>query len=528
MLFREGMEFPPKDWIREKMQEHNAWYIGDESLLIDYYAIQRPTSTTRLSISGIDACRNMFWARQRNNNSHIPMHIPLASDISSTCADLLFGDTPEFKIAEAHKEGASKSSIESQEVLDKMLSDMGFYSKLLEAAECASAIGGVYIKVAWDEEISEYPIPVIEQADNAYPEFTFGRLTAVSFVKVVRIESDNTGAIWRLIERYDKTGTIQYTLYKGTASNLGKMYDVNAIEETANIQDTDSGTGMLLCAYVPNMLPNRLDRNSYQGRSDYAGLESIFHSLDETYSSWMRDIYLAKGRILAPKDYLRRTENGSKFELDRLVYEQLDVDPTMQGSVLTNIQFEIRSEQYYKTCLELITRAITAAGYSTQTFGINVEGKAESGTALNIRERKSFNTKVKKEQYWEPALRHLLQALVKVYVTQLHGKFDAELEIITEFSDGANNTLSEMAASLQALANAQAISVEQKVRYLHKDWSEEQIQAETQKILDETGIGAPMENPDTFTNTPEEDPEEDVEEAEEDKEKDTEDTEGDE
>ena len=136
--------------------------------------------------------------------------------------------------------------------------------------------------------------------------------------------------------------------------------------------------------------------------------------------------------------------------------------------------------------MELITRAVTAAGYSIQTFGINVDGRAESGTALNIRERKSFNTKVKKQQYWEAGLKKIIKILMQLYNLKLGGKMDLDCAITTEFSDGSNNTLAELSSSLLALANAQAASTEQKVRYLHKDWSDEQIQAEAKRILDET------------------------------------------
>ena len=42
------------------------------------------------------------------------------------------------------------------------------------------------------------------------------------------------------------------------------------------------------------------------GRSDYDNLRDLMDALDESYSSWMRDIRLAKARLIVPAQFLRR------------------------------------------------------------------------------------------------------------------------------------------------------------------------------------------------------------------------------
>jgi hypothetical protein len=185
--------------------------------------------------------------------------------------------------------------------------------------------------------------------------------------------------------------------------------------------------------------------------------------------------------------------------VDKLLYVKLDIDPTTLSDkqVITATQFDIRADKFEKTSLNLLERIITSAGYSPQSFGLNIQGRAESGTALSIRERKSFATRGKKQNYWQPALRKLVKLMVLVYNKELNGAIDPDITINVEFSDSFVNNLGEIANSVKLLADAQAASVETKVIMLHPDWDEEQIEKEVKAILEENGIGQSFQNPDT-------------------------------
>jgi hypothetical protein len=254
----------------------------------------------------------------------------------------------------------------------------------------------------------------------------------------------------------------------------------------------------LLAVYVPNVLPNRLDRNSYLGRSDYSGIEGLMDSLDEVFSSWVKDIALAQARILIPEDYLKNTGGKSRFNVDQMLYVQLDIDPAVEGSKITPQQFDIRADQFEKTSLNLLDRIITSAGYSPQSFGFKIEGRAESGTALTMRERKSFATKSKKENYWQAALQRVVELMVLVYNAELHGTLEADGLINVSFGDSITNDLNTVATAVKMVSDAMAASTETKVRMLHPDWDEDQILGEVDKVLEENGLG-PVENPDNTT-----------------------------
>ena len=487
---QENMLWPPMNFISWKMAEHSAWYSGSSEVLANFYSNYM---NAHLPAKALREMSNdsSFWGRQLQNQGEVFLHVPLAGDIAETSASLLFSEEPTIRIAEANVENASTNAKNTQQALLDALDDrtVQMFNKIYESAEACSGIGGVYIKLAWDEEISKYPIPVVEQADYAIPEFKFGVLNAVTFWKVMRIEKDGSKT-YRLLERYSK-GLIEYTLYLGTSDRLGYAVPLESIEETEDLKDfIDLNVDALLAVYIPNIRPNRVDRGSNYGRSDYCGQEGLMDALDETYSSWMKDIALAQAKVMIPEEFLQKTEKGFRYNLDQMLYTKLDMDPTIEGNKITPQQFAIRSVEFEQTSVNLMERIISGAGYSPQSFGLRIEGRSESGLALHIRERKSFVTKGKKERYWKPAIQRLLELFMLVYRFELRGnEVDPNLSPTVEFNDGVLNDRNETANSLKLLADAQAISVETRVRILHPDWEEEQILAEAERIKEENMIG---------------------------------------
>lgn len=497
MKIKENMLWPPMNMLYWKMAEHSAWYSGDPTTLANFYAGY--ANYNFLGLPHELPVGETFWGRAIRNESNVLMHVPIAADLAETSSNFLFSESPRIKVLEATEANVSSTFKKTQEELDNMLLESMFYSKILEAAETCAAIGGIFVKLAWDQEISEYPIPVVEQADKAIPEFKFGMLQAVTFWKNIKIDKEGN-RVYRLLERYEK-GLISYMLYEGSADRLGYNVSLQTLEETNDLPDTIETVDELLCVYVPNILPNRLNRNSCLGRSDYLGNEPLMDSLDQTYSAWIKDIILAQGRILLPESWMKKQDGKLKFNVDKSMYVQLDIDPVaVVGEKVTAQQFDIRAEQFEKTSLNLLERIITSAGYSPQTFGLQIEGRAESGTALSMRERKSFSTKNKKEQYWGSAIKRIVQLMMLVYNEELGGNLELNSNVNVEFSDAISNNLNELSTSVKMLADAIAVSTETKVRMLHDDWDEEQVLQEVEMIKEENGMGMdiPEDNLDMY------------------------------
>lgn len=461
-----GMQWPPPmskaEW---KISEYSAWYSGDSNILINYYSINPMLN------------QSLFWTKKANK-SDIRVHVPMAGEIAESSANILFGESPYIR--------TNSKALNKQ--IDITLKRNEFYSKIIEAAELAAALGGVFIKHCWDSELSEYPIPVITQPDRAIPLFKFGILDEVLFWKKIRkTETD----IYYLIERYYRGG-IETKLFKGTDSSLKQEVDLSTLSETQGIAKSVTFKNKIIAAvYVPNMRPNKIDRGSYIGRSDYAGCIDLLHSLDETYSAWIRDIRLAKARLLIPEKYL----NTDKEFIDEELYVMLDCDP-LNNTDITPQQFAIRATEFQLSMLSLIERIVSSSGYSPQTFGLNIEGRAESGTALNIRERKTYDTKGKKENYWYSQIEHLVVTSLIIANEFLGAKINlAELEELQiEFSDEGAKDSNRIAQTLKLISDASAASTEVKVRMLHPDWEEEAIQAEVLKIKEENTVSIPEFN----------------------------------
>ena len=492
--------FPPMPYDMCKFDELASWYSGN---IHDIENLWGHSAEARRN--------NAFWSKDPDDGL-VRMHLPVAGVMAQTSADLLFSDFPDVSIPEAEpyvedgnkKEGEARA-IEAFERLRDIIAQSDLHSILLEASETCSAMGGVFLKVVWDADLADYPIVEVCQADNAIPEFKYGILTAVTFWKVIKPEEIvrhdqlfGENKVYRLLERHEK-GVIYNALYCGTSSEIGEPIPFEACPQYANLDYIiQTQCDRLLVEYIPNIKPNRLVRGSALGQSDLAGLSQIFDAIDETYSSLMRDIRLARARLLVPETMLDFVEDEggqktAKFDNDKAVYAYgAGILDAMDGKAqISANQFAIRVEEHINTILDLIERAITYAGYSPQTFGLKIEG-GESGTALNIRERKTYITRQRKWKYWESSSESVFQLLLFVDNVHLGNGTPYDYRPSLQMNDNVSRDPSSIADIIQKLSSAQALSVDTKVRMLHPDWEEDQVEAEVELISKECGIGMDM------------------------------------
>lgn len=481
LQYAEDTLWPPVLWrpALSKMHEHAAWFSGDSGLLAEVYGGEiayRVRSTWW-----------KFWSKvegeQITHRVRTQIHLPLASDIAATSSSLLFSEQPDFSFEEEDKK--------TRERLDLIINETNLYSTLLEAAEISAALGGVYLRVTWDKNEFAFPYVDVLQPDQVVPEFYRGRLRAATYWRTLDI--DNQHRVWRHLERYEK-GRIFHGLYIGSVEKLGEKVSLNRHPETVGLLDQiTTPNDSLLITYIPNMRPNRLWRAgplSELGQSDYSGTETLMDALDETWTSWMRDIRLGKARIVVPEEFLDRTESGFNFDLDQEVFTPMDIDSRDGAKAIQDFQFEIRAEAHSHTAMQLVERIITHAGYSPQSFGLHIEGRAESGTALRIRERKTLVTQQKKRQYWQDGLPHTIENLLAV------DNFVYNTGVVVQrpgiqMADSITPDESEVAETIETLYRAEAISLRQRLRMLHPNWKDEDIDEEMKAILSEGGRVVP-------------------------------------
>jgi len=467
-------DWPPEEWREpyEKYYEWAAWYSGDPEQLLAFYS------------SKVEP----FWSKDLEEDRRTMVHIPVAGDIAGVSADLLLSEPPEIKIPEAHEEKAPSGATDTQDRLDKIIEETDAYSRMLEAAETAAAFGGVFVKINWDTAFREYPVLSIAQPDNAIPEFRWGFLRSVTFHRVV--EHIDTNNVIRHIEIHEP-GKVYNQLYKGGRFRLGTRLNLEQHEATAGMEpEINTGIKTLTCRYIPNKLPNRLWRGASLGQSDLSGIEGLMDSIDEAYSDWVRELGLARARLIIPESWLELEDGKFKFNLDKEVYVATAQGPaSAENQQVHAVQFEIRADQYHQTITELMKQAYAMAGYSPSSFGMREPGEqAVTAAEVKSREGKSFKTRNKKARYLQGGIADILHVLLQIDKVHFNSKVNPEYRPQAILQDSIQTDPMEKADSLAKLEQAQAISIDTKVRILHPEWSQEQIEAEVERIMQEKGM----------------------------------------
>lgn len=496
------------------MNQWSAWYSNELSKLQDAYGGGVAADSTGFFASDTGGFKptigqrmQRFFVGQRplgaNRNTKIP--VPIAGVICQAVADLLYAEPPTFTVrVDVDHDGSgvpAKTANPTQERLNE-LADAGLYTALARSAEVGAALGGSFLRVAWDKAvIADRPFLDAVDADQALPEFRWGQLVAVTFWAVVA--TDET-TVWRHLERHELNafgnGIILHGLYQGKADRLGPKVPLEARPETAMYAAlgengvVDSQTPGLCVEYVPNQGPNRLWRTDpvgrHLGRSSLDGVEHLMDQLAETMSDWMRARRAAKARIWYDKSLLGNPGpgQGSIADLDQETYvgtsETLKGPNTSMSDKLQVLQPKYDPTGYATTASTLIEQILQMSGFSTQTFGMQKESTRSiesTATEIEARERLTFLTRNRFIRTQTPHLSRVLSKLLSVD-RAIFGTPNVDAPVWVDFPDSAQESLLRLAQTVQTLFAADSASADQRVRILHPDWNDDMWDAEVQKL----------------------------------------------
>jgi hypothetical protein len=490
--------------VRTALEDWAAWYSANPNKIADRYywrttrigqygqqPVNRPSQYRR---GLVGAVARFFWGEPTPwGEKRIKIHVPLAGDLARTSAALLFSEPPTLKAPDPKASGATAL----QERLEQ-LQETGLNRTLLTAGQRASALGGVYLRTVWDDAISERPWIDSVRADAAAPEMRAGTLMAVTFWTVIAV--DGTKVV-RHLERHERGGLILHGVYEGSTDNLGKKLDDSALAafpETKGLQANRQlaiGSRQMTVSYAPNTADNRdwcdiPGGAHWLGLSDFQGSEGLLDALDETYTSWMRDIRLAKSRIIVPQGYLTNNGpgQGMSFE-DRDVYSGLNIPPTEQGASITLNQFAIRHAEHKATCEELRDQIIRNAGYNTGSFGEDSAGKALTATEVKAKDARSEATRAAKSEAFAVAVPDIVETLLALEASGLFPglpSVDVERPVM-RFADSIAPDLLVLAQTSAALRTAEAASTETLVALTNPNMPAEEQAAEVRRIHAENG-----------------------------------------
>ncbi|NEY32064.1 phage portal protein [Streptomyces sp. PRKS01-65] len=482
--------------IRSDMEDWAAWFSANpDRLAYRYrnrgtrsYAIGQPGQVqnrpSQYRGGMVGRVARWFWGEPTPlGEKRANLHMPLARDIARTSSDLLYSEPPTLKVENS----------KTQERLEELL-DLGLKRTLIAAGESGAALGGAYLRIVWDVDVSDRPWVSLVHADGAAPEFAHGdKLRAVTFWTV--IEADGQRVV-RHLERHEP-GYVLHGVYEGTEDNLGKPRGLEEFEQTrALLPARQLPRGMekkLLVAYIPNSMfaPDWRDIPGAAGlgTSDYQGAETFLSAIDETYTSWMRDIRLAKSRIIVPAQYLMATGPGmgAVWE-DREIYAPMNVPPNSDQAITPN-QFLIRHEEHRATIEELVGKVVRNAGYSSGTFGDDASGPAATATEIKARNARSMSTRARKAELAVPGIADIAEAYLMLLAS---GMFPGYSDVTperpdVEFQDSVQDDIKTLAETAALFQQAEAASTEVKVALLHPDWDEKAQAEEVRRIQRETG-----------------------------------------
>lgn len=476
-----GAPWPPSHMARPyaEMRADDAWYGGEPHRLAGTFE----------PATGQQGPRWRMWARRTiedtPNRRENRLHIPLPGDIARTSADMLAGDMPAVTVDDDA----------TQARLDALLDEGHVQQTLLSGLEQAAALSGIYLRVTWDRELAGRPLLTVVQPDSAVPEFRFGMLTAVTFWSELD-DDDGAHRVFRHLERHER-GQVVHALYEGTRENLGRRVPLTEHPDTANLVDSldtegdtiPTGLDQLTAAYVPNMLPNRTRRGSPLGRSDFQGVHGLFDSLDETWTSWLRDIRLGRARLIVPDGYLRDLGpgRGASFDEDREVWSTLNMPPN-EGAGITESQFAIRVEEHQRTADALVRQIVQTAGYDAHAFGLDDQGQPATATEVDARAQRGMVTRAKKLGYLRPPLADMLHVMLLLDASMFGARITPQRPTI-EFPDGVAESPQQTAATLDMLHRAAAISTETAVRMRSPELDDKQVREEVARIHAENDVG---------------------------------------
>lgn len=503
--------WPPAPWdlAYRQYRENEAWYLGDTDELEKIYRRESQAQVTHqhrgVPMRGgvVGAASRMFWGRPVPvGQSRTRMHVPAPADLATIASDSVFAVPPEVQLPVAVTSGASASQVAAeasaqQKRLDVIANSDAAHAMYNTMGELKSVFGATVITSEWDLEIADHVWLASYAVDVVIPEFRRGKLISC----IMWTEYRHNNVVWRHLEHHE-IGSVEHVLYEGTAENIGRIVPLTERPETAHlakIVNADSkyltGIDRLTASYNLNM-PTRAWRKkgqlAFAGRSDFAGSLPLFDALDETMSSWMRDLKLAGGKVIVPSSALQTAGpgQGGFFDSGQEFFAGIDVPGEVGKLTMDKVQFEIRVDEHERTARALWREIFRAAGQGTRSIE-DGEGGDLTATGELARDKREEITRDKKTLYDKAAIAEQASVALELDGILFPGKGGGRYDLPSVmFADLSQSDPEKDARTVQLLDAASAASIRRKVEIANPDRDPAWIDREAEQIKLERGIEA--------------------------------------
>lgn len=410
--------------------------------------------------------------------AHEPYTIlPLPRMISRASAGMLFGEPAEF--------GDVNDS--DSERIAYIVEQNGLDAELVRSALISSSEGDVFGRVILRPDLLDVPIIEFVSRASVIPEFAGRFLTGATFVTEWR---EGNNEYMRLFERYT-AGSVENTLHRGTTSAKGPRVALNSYHRTKGMIDVVStGFDKPLCVFIPNTI----DSDPTRGFSDYEGLQDRFLSINEEETIGHKNV-LMTGLKRAFIDGAYVGPNGAPPRSDNFLVRKSDDQMAGEGTdPLKILEYSFEAAELISWVDHMIDLSILAAGMSPQLVGRNIDGQAISGTAMKLKMAHALIESSGKGRYLDRGVKQLL-AFAKIIDSRrmADGGFGRSYRDVfsvpsMQRAEALPRDDQEAAQRVVLLTNADAISLEERVRFINPDWSEKQVGEEVDRIKEETSL----------------------------------------
>lgn len=486
----------------QTIQEYKIWAQGN------------PYALRLLYHTWIIGTNSFFWRRVPDGNRMI--HSGLPSRISNAMANILFGNPLTLK-ATVFNEGKidEKKTKAATDVLKEVFDEIGFSKELIKGAVSESVTGHVFYKFSVDTDLS--PLPILECCDvtQARVEKERGKTIAIVFKSYLEYKGEK----YCLHERYgrDEKGdaTIEYSLW-----NAEKEVPLTAIPQTYDLAEnpkvTFEGIQGLLAFEKPNKTPSLRFPNSPYGASDYEGAIPSFDGLDEIVSELSEETRTNKTKVYIPDNMIPKKEvklaNGKTVLKDDLrddftqKFVKVTSDPDQKSAdQITWTQIPDKYQSLMEKLRFYLTNAINVAGLSPFALGITgLESVSASAESQQERNKTTIDTRKMKVQLWTPFLENMLTRCLEL-TSWIKQHADVELPfdidqldyentaVSVDFGDYVQDTQKELLTDWGNAYMQKIVSLENVVRHVNKNMSEDELTNELNLIKIEQGMS--VDNP---------------------------------
>lgn len=411
---------------------------------------------------------------------------PLARRIAFGYADFLFGEDPTVTVEE---EG-------TQVVLDDIVDVNRLPARLHRAERMVISEGEAWFKLHVNLATAAVPLVTWASRLHVVPLFDGDRPVAAAFIteRGRKQEPDAEGNLAEVVYRHAEVHTdkrVVNVLYKGTPEEIGKRVGLGSLPTTAGYaEEWLHGLPMLAGRVV-----NDLDDDDTIGVSEYEPLRDLLLALNEAMTIASENARLTgQDRVFVAG---RFKEADGSFDASMQVFEVEQDNSTLgegaQTPPIYGIEKRYDAVPLWLHITKLVKTAVSRAGLVPQWIGEDVDGQAESGTAVRLRFLVTTVAAKGKLREWSNTLPHLLHltllvAALPVAQGGLGLKVNTDDVPSVDFGDPLPTDASESTSNAAVGVAAQITSRRTAVSDLHPDWTPEQVDDELAEIArDEQG-----------------------------------------